>query len=161
SSALWHADIFDTQVGDLACHVRHIHEYKLALREGQLIPLVAPTLNGSSRIPLFQYYSGTGYTLPGVMCWAGLNPYLSLKLAIILLPFVGAVAIKTLCQLIGLDEFSAFMAAVAFQLFPFGGVDLLNQGGYIEWASLQLLPVTMWLSLRTLQARSSAGTWAA
>src|SRR5262249_45184359 len=89
------------------------------------------------------------------------NPYLSLKLAIILMSFVGAVAIRNLCKLIGLDEFAAFTASVAFQLFPFGGIDLLNRGGYIQWASLQFLPVTTWLSLRTLHTRSQSGVWGA
>jgi hypothetical protein len=47
-------DIMNTQSNDLANHIRHVHEYGLALREGQWLPLVAPTLNGSTRIPLFQ-----------------------------------------------------------------------------------------------------------
>src|SRR5215471_14595632 len=74
SSPMWRANIFETQASDLAVHVRHVHEYKLGVHERQLIPLVAPALNGSSRIPLFQYYSGTGYVLPGIICSAGLNP---------------------------------------------------------------------------------------
>ena len=160
SSPTWHKDIFETQGHDLAVHVRHVHEYKLALREGQTIPLVAPSMNGSSRLPLFQYYSGTGYVLPGLLCWAGLDPYLSLKAAIVLMSLVGAFGVRKLCGFLGCDAFAAFTASVAFQLFPFGGIDLINRGAYIEWASLQFLPVTMWLSLRTLASRSPAGTWA-
>ena len=63
--------IQSTQANDLANHVRHVHEYHLALRERQFPPLVAPSLNGGTRIPLFQYYSGTAYLVPGVIAWAG------------------------------------------------------------------------------------------
>jgi hypothetical protein len=139
-------------------HLRHIHEYGLAIREPQLLPLVAPTLNDAVRVPLFQYYSGTGYTLPGLMTAAGLRPYGALILAVVLQSFLGALAVRLLCRELGLGSFASFAASVAFQLFPFGGVDLYNRGGYVEWVSLVTLPIVLYLSLQLARPRPALAT---
>ena len=65
ASPLYRRPVLGTRDQDLATHVRNIHEYTLALREGQLPPREAPRINGSRRYPLFQYYSGTAYLVPG------------------------------------------------------------------------------------------------
>jgi hypothetical protein len=139
-------------------HLRHIYEYGLAVREPQIIPLVAPTLNDAVRVPLFQYYSGTGYTLPGLMTAAGLRPYTALIATVILQSFLGALAVGLLCRELGLGAFASFAASVAFQLFPFGGVDLYNRGGYVEWVSLVTLPLVLYLSLRLARRRPALAT---
>jgi hypothetical protein len=122
---------------DLINHVRHTHEYTLALREGQLPPLVAPKLNGGLRIPLFQYYSGTAYTVPGLLGLTGLNAYLCLKVAIILFSFLSALAIFRTLRSAGTSTRAAYLGAATFQLFGFAAVDLYQRGGLPEWMSLQ------------------------
>lgn len=154
---LWPAAILNTQSADLANHVRHIEEYRLAIREGQLLPLVAPAINGGSRVPLFQYYSGTAYVLPGLLCCLVHNPFLCMKIAVVLQSLLAALAVQALCRLLGCDRFPSFVAAVAFQVFPFAGVDLYNRGAYPEWAALEWLPVLFYLSLRLGRATSPRG----
>src|SRR4051812_33207135 len=76
--------ILTTQANDLANHMRLVYECSLALREGQVPPLVAPALEGHARVPVFQYYSGTAYLIPGVLTVLGLTPYAALKLVVFL-----------------------------------------------------------------------------
>ncbi|HJT79384.1 MAG TPA: hypothetical protein VJ739_19465, partial [Gemmataceae bacterium] len=154
----WSAAVLNSQANDLATHVRHIEEYRLALREGQIIPLVAPTLNGATRIPLFQYYSGTAYVLPGLLACIGINAWVCMRIAIILQSLAAGLAVRRLCRTLGCDRFACLVAAVAFQLFPFGGVDLYNRGGYPEWAALEWLPLLFCLSLSLARPASPLGT---
>jgi hypothetical protein len=157
SCPLWPHSILSTpDHQDLANHVRHVDEYRLALAEGQLPPRVAPSLNGETRLPLFQYYTGTAYVIPGLLSRAGLAPYGALKLAIVLQSWLGGLALFAACRMLTRRAYPALIAAVAFQLFPFGGVDLYNRGAYPEWASLQWMPVVFWASLSVVGDR---GTW--
>src|SRR5215218_7799324 len=67
---------------DLLNHVRNTGEYQFALAEGQFPPTFAPVLNGGTRLPLFQHYGGTAYTVPGLIALAGVSPYRALGAAI-------------------------------------------------------------------------------
>src|ERR1700687_4488796 len=98
SSPLWPENVLATQCEDLANHVRHVFEYRLALKEGQFPPLVAPSLNGETRIPLFQYYTGTSYVIPGLISCAGIAPYGALKLGIVLQSCLGGLALFAACR---------------------------------------------------------------
>jgi hypothetical protein len=155
SRPTWSEAILNSQANDLANQVRHVEEYRLAIREKQLIPLVAPTLNGATRIPLFQYYTGTAHALPGLLAWTGLNAWAALLLAVGLQSFAAGLAVRRLCRVLGCDRFACLVAALAFQLFPFGGVDLYNRGAYVEWAALQWLPLLAYLSFRLAQPAST------
>lgn len=136
---LFHNDVLQSQAQDLANHVRHIHEYKLALLEGQIPPLVAPDVNGGIRVPLFQYYTGTAYTVPGLISAAGINPYAALKLTLFILSLLSTLALFKSLKMIfkSNDNQAAFIGALTFQLFTFALVDLYDRGGYVEWISLE------------------------
>ncbi len=143
-SPLYRAGVLATLDMDLANHVRHTHEYTLALREGQLPPLVAPTLNGRLRYPLFQFYSGTAYTLPGLLGLAWLDAYKGLKVSVVALSFLAGLALfRVLRASLGSGR-AAYLGASTFQLFGFAAVDLYTRGGYPEWASLHLAALVLW-----------------
>jgi hypothetical protein len=144
ASPLYRRAVLGTRDQDLAIHVRNVHEYALALREGQLPPLVAPALNDYQRLPVFQYYSGTAYLLPGVVGLSGLDAYSSLKVAIVCLSFLGALALFAVLRSAVGNGTAAYLGTMTFQLFGFGAVDLYNRGGYPEWASLHLAALVLW-----------------
>ncbi len=134
---LIHSGILTSIDDDLAHHVRHIYEYKLALLEGQFPPLVAPELNGSLRIPLFQYYSGTAYIFPALISLSGIDEYTAMKFTIFIFSFLGALSLYQGFKIILKDTQSAFVGALTFQLFTFPFIDLYVRGGFVEWISLQ------------------------
>ncbi len=138
---------------DLANHVRHTYEYGLALKQHQLPPLVAPTLNGNERIPLFQYYSGTGYLIPGTLSALGIDAYAALKLAIALSLAVGGFFSYLACRRLGLRTAPAIVAGTAFELFPFVGTDLFVRGAYPEILACTTMPLLLYLVLRLVQTR--------
>jgi hypothetical protein len=154
---LWPDRILITQASDLANHVRHIEEYSRALAEGQWIPLVAPNLNDSIRIPLFQYYTGTGYTIPGILTRLGLDPYKAMKWSIGILSLLGGLAMFGIGRIVTGRLFPSLIGAVAFQLFPFAGVDLYNRGAYPEWAAFQWMSVVLYMALLLVVVRSAWG----
>ena len=97
--------ILTTAGHDLANHVRHVYEAGLALREGQVPPLVCPELEGGTRLPLFQYYSGTSYWAPAVWSLWDANPYRALKVGVFLHVFAGGWAVYGIGRLLaGGDE---------------------------------------------------------
>lgn len=151
-SPLFSEKLLYTQFNDLANHVRHIYEYKLALTEGQFPPIVAPELNNFLRIPIFQFYSGTAYVIGGVISLLGINEYLALKTSIFLSSFLAAICLfKTLT--IFLEEYrSAFVGALSFQLFGFAAINLFNRGGYVEWIALQYSAITFWSLIKLAQS---------
>jgi len=148
---LLHSGILTTIDNDLAHHVRHIYEYKLALLEGQLPPLVAPELNGSMRIPLFQYYSGTAYAFPGLISLTGIDEYTAMKLTIFLFSFLGVLSVYFALKIIIKDNQSAFVGALTFQLFTFPLIDLYIRGGFVEWMSLQFSALLFYSLLSLIQ----------
>jgi hypothetical protein len=143
-SPLFPHNILMTQASDLAHHVRHGYEYTKALQEGQRPPLVTPTLNNSLRLPLFQYYTGTAYVIPGLLGLTGLAPYPCLKATIFLLSWVGALAVFGALRGVRAGRPAAFLGALTFQLYGFAAIDLYNRGGFTEWASLQYGALVLW-----------------
>jgi len=137
-------NIISTTSNDLANHVRHIYEYKLAILEGQFPPLVAPELNGGIRIPLFQYYSGTAYIFPALFSLLGINEYSALKLTIFLLSSFAAISLFNAFSLMLCDKKSAWIGALTFQLFTFSLVDLYTRGAAVEWIALQYAAITFY-----------------
>jgi hypothetical protein len=159
---LWPAEILSTLANDLANHVRHVHEYRLALRERQRPPIVAPTLDRNIRVPVFQYYTGTGYLVPGRACrHFGLDPYESLKLSIMLHAFAAGGFAYLSCRALGAGRAASLLAGAALQVFPFGGIDLFNRGAYAEVIAMQTAPAVLFFSLRLARAttRSAALTF--
>jgi hypothetical protein len=124
--------ILHTQASDLANHVRHTWEFGLAVREGQFPPLIAPALNAGQRIPLFQYYTGTAYLVPGMLSAAGLDPYTAIRFAILLTMSAAGWFSYLACLRLRASWMAAIVASTAFELFPFFGVDLLNRGAFPE-----------------------------
>src|SRR5436309_346750 len=94
--------ILATQADDLVHHVRHVHEYRLALAEGQFPPLVAPALDRGARVPVFQYYSNTGYLIPGVLALLGAGPYTALKISVFLHLLAAGGFVYLACRALGL-----------------------------------------------------------
>jgi hypothetical protein len=76
----------------------------LALREGQVPPLVCPNLEGGTRLPLFQYYSGTSYWVPALWSLWDSNPYRALKVGVFLHVFAAGWAVYGVAVLIGGKE---------------------------------------------------------
>lgn len=154
---LWSGFVFQTSHPDLAGHIRFVHEYAAALGEGQWPPVVAPEAESLGRIPLFQYYSGTGHAFAGAFCWLGLAPLAALCLSVFFFSVLGAFGFLLLAKFLGHSPGIARVGALAFQLFPVAAADLLNRGGYPEWESLQLLPLLTWLSLNVVARKKSEG----
>jgi hypothetical protein len=146
-------NILQTIDNDLANHVRHTYEYGLALKQHQFPPLVAPTLNGDERIPLFQYYSGTGYLVSGLLSALGVDAYFAIKLTIMLHLAAGGFFSYLACRRLGIRSVAAFAAGTAFELFPFVGIDLFVRGAYPEILACSVLPLLLYLVIGLAQAR--------
>jgi NAD(P)-dependent dehydrogenase (short-subunit alcohol dehydrogenase family) len=145
-----------TPMTDLPNHVRHVYDYELALREGQFPPIVAPELNESVRGPLFQYYGGTAYLVPGVVSLLGINSYRALAVSVFLHVLAAGACMYGACRALGVSRPAAVVAAVAFQLFPFAGTDLYTRGGYTQVTALWCLPVVFYFCLMTVRSRGAA-----
>src|SRR3954469_21340300 len=138
---------------DLANHVAHVYQYGLALKEHQLPPLVAPTLNDNERIPLFQYYSGTGYLIPGALSALSVDAYIALKLALLVHLLTGGFFSYLVCRRLGFGRAPAMIAGTAFELFPFVGTDLFIRGAYPEVIACTTMPLLLYCVIRLVQAR--------
>ena len=150
--------ILNTQADDLANHVRLVHEYTLALREGQFPPLVAPALEGGRRVPVFQYYGNTPYLLPGALALAGLGPYTALKTVVFLHLLAAGSFTYLACRALGLCAAAALVAGTAYQTFPFAGCDLISRGAYTEFVALETVPLVFYCGLRLLRTSGPGDT---
>src|SRR3954470_5897940 len=146
--------VLETMSHDLANHVRHAYEAGLALREGQVPPLVTPALDSARRLPLFQYYSGTSYLLPAAASLVDRNPYRALKLGIFLHVLAAGAGMYGACRLLGARRAAALVAGTAYQLAPFVSADLYARGSYTEFAALTAAPVVLYLALRLARSRT-------
>ena len=115
---------------DMSNHVREVHEFKLALREGQVPPIVAPEQNGQLRGPQFQYYSVTAYLLPGLFALVGVNSYRALGLGMFVQTVLGGYFFYRTGRALRLGRAASLLGATAFLLFPFVGIDLYRRGGH-------------------------------
>lgn len=158
--ALLPADkVLTTQANDLAVHVRHAYEAGLALEEGQFPPLVAPALDHGTRVPVFQYYSGTSYLLPGLAVMLGVPPYPAVTLSVFLHLAVAGAFIYLCCRELGLTRPAALVAGTAYQVFPFAACDLISRGSYTEFIALEFVPVVFYCCLRVLRATRREDIW--
>jgi hypothetical protein len=141
---------------DLANHVRFVYEASQALREGQFPPQTTVGLHDGVRLPLFQFYSGSAYVLPGAL---GLivDPYSALRLTCLLLSLLAALALRAALEGLGAGTFGALVGAAALQLAPFGVVDLQHRGAYPEWAALQLGVICLAELVQVLLAQRARG----
>ncbi len=136
-SPLLPATVLDSRNDDLANHVRFVYEATLALREGQFPPQRTVVLHDGLRLPLFQYYSGSAYLLPGLL---GLifDPYVALRLTLFLASAGAGFGLRGALGRLGVAPPGALLGGLALQCAPFGVVDLLRRGAYPEWLALQL-----------------------
>lgn len=137
---------------DLANHVRFVSEASRALQEGQFPPQTTVDLHDGVRLPLFQFYSGSAYILPGALGLV-VDPYTALRLACLALSLLAALALRAALEALGAGSFGALVGAAALQLAPFGVVDLQHRGAYPEWAALQLGVTCLAELLQVLLAR--------
>jgi hypothetical protein len=140
-------------MSDLPHHVRHVEEYRLALAERQVPPLVAPLQNFRTRGAVFQYYGGTAYIIPGMLALLGLNPYRALGLGVFLQVLVGGVFMFRTGRALGASPAASLLAAVAFEVFPYAGADLYARGGYTQVTAYWALPLVFYCMLRLTQSR--------
>jgi len=138
---------------DMSNHVREVHEFKLALREGQVPPIVAPEQNGQLRGPQFQYYSVTAYLLPGLFALVGVNSYRALGLGMFVQTVLGGNFFYRTGRALRLGRAASLLGATAFLLFSFVGIDLYRRGGHPEVAAMYSLPVVFFPMLRLVQTR--------
>lgn len=128
---------------DSHTHTRHIYEYSEALKGGQFPPLVAPDMNFKTRIPLFQYYSGTSYALAALSTFFGLDPYQGLKFSVVLLSLISmSLLFKLFNRNFGC--WPSLLAALVFQFNPFLMRDLIGRFSYPEWVSSQFAILALW-----------------
>lgn len=139
-------------MSDLLNHVRNTGEYQLALAEGQLPPTHAPLLNGATRVPLFQHYGGTAYTVPGLLALAGLPPYRALGVAIFLHVLAGGLFTYLAARALGARPSAALLAATALQTFPYLGPDLYVRGGYSQVLAFYAFPLVLYPMVRLVAA---------
>jgi hypothetical protein len=136
----------------LTADVRNVREYALALREGQRPPLVAPTLEGGRRPAVFQYYSGTAYTLPGLLARRGVDPAVALKVAVFLHALAGGGFVYLACRAAGRGTAASVAAGTVYLAITFVVYHRLRPWGYTDFAAWAVAPLVFYLGLRMLRA---------
>jgi hypothetical protein len=153
--------------GDLTGFVAGTVETRNALKEGQFPIRVAPHQLDRARYPLFQYYANFPYTVTGLLCRFGLDPYTSWKLAMLAAFTAGGAFVHLSAYRLTRSRVAPFAAGAMFLLAPYVFTDLNARGAVAELFAMNLLPVAFYATLRCLTSRrwqyvvASAVAWTA
>jgi hypothetical protein len=141
----------DSPACDLANHVSGIIEARNALAEGQFPIRVAPTQNGGTRYPIFQFYGNLPYTLGGALhYYLGLDPYRAFRqLVLIALAFGGYFLYRT-SLLYTRRRLPALLAGAAFLTAPYLLTNVHARFALPELVACCLLPAVYYGGLRCL-----------
>jgi hypothetical protein len=153
--------------GDLTGFIAGTVEARNALREGQLPIRVAPHQLDGARYPLFQYYANLPYTITGVLCRAGLDPYTSWKIAMLAAFTLGGTFVHLSARRLTRDRVASLVAGATFVLAPYVFTDLNARGAVAELFAMNFLAVAFYATLRCLTSRrwryvvACAASWTA
>lgn len=136
--------------GDLTGFIAGTVEARNALREGQFPIRVAPHQLDHSRYPLFQYYANFPYTITGMLCRAGLDPYASWKLAMLAVFAAGGMFTHLSAWRLTRSRLAPLAAGASFVLAPYVFTDLNARGAVAELFAMNLLPAAFYATLRCL-----------
>ena len=120
---VWHILILgyipETPAQDLAKHVASILNFKDAFFDGQYLPRLQLPPAQIPDLPVFQFYG----SLTGFLCMPflllGFAPVTALTLGILLIRWVGAIAIHKTGRLLGANSWCSSLAAAAYLLTPY------------------------------------------
>jgi hypothetical protein len=153
--------------GDLTAFIAGTVEARNALREGQFPIRVTPHQLDRARYPLFQYYANVPYTVTGTLHRAGLDPYVSWKLAMLAAFTAGGLFVHLSAYRLTRNRIAPLAAGASFVLAPYVFTDLNARGAVAELFAMNLLPVAFYATLRCLASRrwryvvASAAAWTA
>ena len=109
----------ETPAQDLAKHVASILNFKDAFFDGQYLPRLQLMPTQIPDLPVFQFYG----SLTGFLCMPflmlGFEPITALTLGVLLIRWIGAIAIHNTGRLMGANSWSSSLAGVAYLLTPY------------------------------------------
>lgn len=124
-----------------------------ALREGQFPIRVAPRQHDGLRYPIFQYYGNFPYTVTGLLCLAGIDPYSAWKLVTLAALICGAYFTQRSAYLLSRRHLAAVIGGCVFLTAPYLLTDVNARGAFSEYTAFCLLPAALYFTLRRAISR--------
>jgi hypothetical protein len=115
--------------------------------------VVAPTLAGGRRVPVFQYHSGTAYSVPGLLARRGVKPVAALSVSILGHLLGAGCLIYLIGRALGFGVAASIAAGTAYQLVIFGVFHLVRRDAYPELVAWAVAPLVLYFGMRLVRSR--------
>lgn len=143
---------------DMPAVYAKIVQAKMALLEGQFPPRVGPWSHDGARYPIFQFYGALQSTVGGLISLAfNANPHRSLMAMAAMALMIGGYGTYRLARWYTRHVAASALAGVLFILAPYQAIDLHVRGAIAEFLALNLLPITVFCTLRCYSSRRWSG----
>jgi len=137
------------EASDHANHTALIVEAKLALTEGQFPICVAPWSVERLRLPIFQYYSSSIYTIAGLIYKhiTTDNPWTALKVTYFLFFLLASYFTWSVGLSMGLSGEVSFLTGLLYITAPYLLVNVYGRGAFTEALAQLLLPCVTYAAI--------------